>query len=534
VPHSSARAARRAPRLDLPAQPRRRVPVVVVPVRDQLAARLGARQVALGPDRAAAVDPQVADPRVRGDQIAHRRLAVVDDHQLGIREVLAQEVADRLRHPRRAIAGRHDARHQRSIARGDDRLPRRQPRRRRARGRRLHGVRNWPRTRHCAGDCHRSAARLHGRRAVATRTFRCHRDLRHDGRDIPCVRRTERASLPRWPTARDRQRLADPDQRWRRELRAVVAPAVRLVAPGLAAQPARAELVLVAPFARLEPPRLVGPPPGRHRRAMHIRRAGPHSGEPRARRADAVVHLPARPPPVALVRRADQLDRRAPRRKAEVRQAVQRRQRPHRITKSRSRRARRRRDRRLALPRAAKRRLLTPRQVGRRPRQPDPRRRDRRDQELQRPRPQHRAALQQHDHVRVGPRDQPVPARRRPPRLGGPQLRQRAQPRPRQRRTGRLVRPIGQQHHRRPGRVRPQARQRRAQPLGLAVHVNADRRDQPARRGWRHVEPIAAQMPDADLMSALHQGPATCSSIDPRTKRPLQTEGFPQHCSHRL
>jgi hypothetical protein len=60
---------------------------------------------------------------------------------------------------------------------------------------------------------------------------------------------------------------------------------------------------------------------------MDVRLRNPHTDETGARGANVVIHLPARPETVRLVRRADRLDHFAPNQVTKIRQAVERRQR---------------------------------------------------------------------------------------------------------------------------------------------------------------------------------------------------------------
>src|SRR5262249_50227379 len=63
-------------------QPVRRIPIVVIPVGDDLAPRLGASQIALGPDRETRGGREVADAGQILGQIADAVFAVVYDDQL--------------------------------------------------------------------------------------------------------------------------------------------------------------------------------------------------------------------------------------------------------------------------------------------------------------------------------------------------------------------------------------------------------------------------------------------------------------------
>src|SRR5262249_31035247 len=85
------------------------IPVVVVPVDDKLAASLFAGVVSLGTDLLFLIESKVANSFVVRKQVSNRIGAIINNYQLGIRIILAQETTDRLRHEAAAIAGRHDA-----------------------------------------------------------------------------------------------------------------------------------------------------------------------------------------------------------------------------------------------------------------------------------------------------------------------------------------------------------------------------------------------------------------------------------------
>jgi hypothetical protein len=78
-------------------------------VRDQLTPGQPACQVALRAEHKRLVETLVADARFGRDEIPHRHLAVVEDEQLPRLVVLGEEAADRERHERAPVAGRHDA-----------------------------------------------------------------------------------------------------------------------------------------------------------------------------------------------------------------------------------------------------------------------------------------------------------------------------------------------------------------------------------------------------------------------------------------
>ena len=104
-------------RVDLCAKPPWGVPIVVVPVRNELAGRVLAGEVTLGPDRPTTLEPDVTKPGVVGDEIADRIGTVIDNNQFLIGIILAKEIADCLGDKRPAVAGRHNTRDQRQAFR---------------------------------------------------------------------------------------------------------------------------------------------------------------------------------------------------------------------------------------------------------------------------------------------------------------------------------------------------------------------------------------------------------------------------------
>ena len=83
-------------RLELRGQPVGTVPVVVVPLGDDRAPRGRAPAVALGSYALAALQAQVPDAVIGRQPARQLRRAVVDDHELAMRVVLALEVPDGL------------------------------------------------------------------------------------------------------------------------------------------------------------------------------------------------------------------------------------------------------------------------------------------------------------------------------------------------------------------------------------------------------------------------------------------------------
>jgi hypothetical protein len=85
------------------------VPVVVVPVHQQVAAGELHAAVALEAEGDAGIQAHIAQARVGGQQVAHRVVAVVEDQQLAGRVALAQEAGDRPRHKGAPVGGGHQA-----------------------------------------------------------------------------------------------------------------------------------------------------------------------------------------------------------------------------------------------------------------------------------------------------------------------------------------------------------------------------------------------------------------------------------------
>jgi hypothetical protein len=96
-------------RIDLIAQAMRRMPIVIVPVRDDLAARGFTRPIALRPNRDFLVQADIANAIIARNEIADRVSAVVDDDQFLGLVILPQEVFNRTRDELAAIVRRHDA-----------------------------------------------------------------------------------------------------------------------------------------------------------------------------------------------------------------------------------------------------------------------------------------------------------------------------------------------------------------------------------------------------------------------------------------
>ncbi|MFK4727432.1 hypothetical protein ABIE89_008532 [Bradyrhizobium niftali] len=96
-------------RLDLGADARRRVPVVVVPVQNDVTARLGASGIAFGAERPVAAGTEIADLRMRGYQFGKAIVAVIEDDEFLVGKVLPEKHADRLRHELPPVRGGHDA-----------------------------------------------------------------------------------------------------------------------------------------------------------------------------------------------------------------------------------------------------------------------------------------------------------------------------------------------------------------------------------------------------------------------------------------
>jgi hypothetical protein len=75
-------------RADLGADPARSIPVIVVPVDDDVAACQAAQGVALGSERGALGLTNVADARVLGYELPHVVASVVQDDELDVGDVL--------------------------------------------------------------------------------------------------------------------------------------------------------------------------------------------------------------------------------------------------------------------------------------------------------------------------------------------------------------------------------------------------------------------------------------------------------------
>src|SRR5262245_9813571 len=125
-----------------------------------------------------------------------------------------------------------------------------------------------------------------------------------------------------------RQWLPDPNQLGGSEVRALISPAMRTVIGFGAAQPRSTEIVLIKPLAGCKAPGFVQPATRSEWGAPDESGAGPHPAPSGPRRANVVIHLPARPQPIILIRRADLVDHLAPHGVTEVRQTVERLQRP--------------------------------------------------------------------------------------------------------------------------------------------------------------------------------------------------------------
>ena len=283
---------------------------------------------------------------------------------------------------------------------------------------------------------------------------------------------------PRRGRRRGHERPAHGEQRRGREVLAGLTPAVILVVSAQPVQPQAAETVLVEVAAAFHLVHFGAAAPLSKRVAVGVGGAHPDSLEARSGGPDVVVHLPAGPQAVFLVGTADGLDDLASDGQAEVRQAVQRLERSCGHTEAPA--SQRGRPGHLRRPGTAEHALLVPRAVGRGTGQAPPRVVERRHQQPQAARAQHRAALNEDHHRRVSARSQLVETRGGPQRLGRTPLRETGQRRlVRDRRRQRRIRPVGQQHDlsavdaigpQRPYRL-DQARR-----LGVRVHPNHDTR----------------------------------------------------------
>ena len=79
---------------DLVGEPPGGVPIVVVPVENDVARGALAGEIALGADGVSAVEPDVADLWIVGDEVAHTVGAVVNDEKFFVSVVLAEEERD--------------------------------------------------------------------------------------------------------------------------------------------------------------------------------------------------------------------------------------------------------------------------------------------------------------------------------------------------------------------------------------------------------------------------------------------------------
>src|SRR5207249_4110809 len=84
-------------------------PVVVVPVEDDVAGGFATREVALGADSVALRQADVADAGVGRDDITYGVGSVINDDELPVGVVLAEEVPERVRKEGTAVVGRKDA-----------------------------------------------------------------------------------------------------------------------------------------------------------------------------------------------------------------------------------------------------------------------------------------------------------------------------------------------------------------------------------------------------------------------------------------
>jgi hypothetical protein len=85
------------------------MPVVVVPVHDQVAAGQPDALVSLGAQRETLGETDVPDLRLLGNQVRDIIVAVVQDDQFFVGIILAQEVSDRPRDKLPSVVCRHDA-----------------------------------------------------------------------------------------------------------------------------------------------------------------------------------------------------------------------------------------------------------------------------------------------------------------------------------------------------------------------------------------------------------------------------------------
>ena len=100
-------------RRDLMAEPARSVPIVVVPVGDDLTPGVPAGDVTLFSDARPFGKMNVADAFLTFEEVADRFGAVVNDDELFVRVVLVEETTKGNANERTSIGGRHDARDER-------------------------------------------------------------------------------------------------------------------------------------------------------------------------------------------------------------------------------------------------------------------------------------------------------------------------------------------------------------------------------------------------------------------------------------
>src|SRR6267154_2203848 len=80
------------------------VPIVVVPVGDAAPSREVTAAITLLPDTRTGRHPLVADARIGGKRALERGVPVVEHDELGIRDILPQEITRRLHGQRYAVA----------------------------------------------------------------------------------------------------------------------------------------------------------------------------------------------------------------------------------------------------------------------------------------------------------------------------------------------------------------------------------------------------------------------------------------------
>src|SRR5438876_5364989 len=96
-------------RLYLITQTPRRIPIVIIPMRDDFPARMLTRQIELRPQRDLFVERNIKNSLIRRHQIVDRIRAVIDYDQFPVRIVLVEEIFNRMRNELPAVVGRHDA-----------------------------------------------------------------------------------------------------------------------------------------------------------------------------------------------------------------------------------------------------------------------------------------------------------------------------------------------------------------------------------------------------------------------------------------